>query len=63
MDVNALRIGVTLLSFVVFIGIVVFALSKRNQAGFAEARQLPFLDSRPIDVQNPTTPHTTRPRP
>jgi cytochrome c oxidase cbb3-type subunit 4 len=44
MDVNALRIGVTLLSLGVFVGIVVWAWSQRNQAGFAEAAQLPFLD-------------------
>lgn len=54
MDVNVLRIAVTLLSFLVFIGIVAFALSKRNQAGFSEAAQLPFQDSRAIDDQNPT---------
>ncbi|HWH81040.1 MAG TPA: CcoQ/FixQ family Cbb3-type cytochrome c oxidase assembly chaperone [Burkholderiaceae bacterium] len=54
MDLNALRIGVTLLSFAVFIGVVAFAWSRRRQAGFAEAAQLPFVDSRPIDDQNPT---------
>ncbi len=54
MDVNALRIAVTLLSFGVFIGIVVHALSRRNQAGFSEAAQLPFHDSRPIDDQDQT---------
>ena len=54
MDVNALRIAVTLLSFLVFVGIVAFALSKRNQAGFSEAAQLPFNDSQPLDDQHPT---------
>ena len=42
MDVNALRIVVTLLSFVAFIGIVVWATSRRNAAAFAEAAELPF---------------------
>ena len=53
MDVNTIRIGVTLLSFVVFIGIWAWALKRKNQAGFAEAAQLPFHDSRPVDDQNP----------
>jgi cytochrome c oxidase cbb3-type subunit 4 len=44
MDVNTLRIVVTLVSLVLFIGIVVWACLGRNQAGFAEAAQLPFLD-------------------
>ena len=47
MDVNSLRIAVTVLSFAVFIGIVVWALSRRNAAGFAEAAQLPFMDEAP----------------
>ncbi|HEY9239473.1 MAG TPA: CcoQ/FixQ family Cbb3-type cytochrome c oxidase assembly chaperone [Burkholderiaceae bacterium] len=42
MDVNALRIGVTLLSFAIFVGIVVWAVARRNAAGFAEAAELPF---------------------
>ena len=45
MDVNQLRIGVTVLSFVVFIGIAVWAWSRKNRAAFDEAAQLPFLDS------------------
>ena len=44
MDVNILRIAVTVLSFAAFIGIVVFAVSRRNAASFSEAAQLPFLD-------------------
>ncbi len=45
MDVNDLRIGVTLLSFVIFAGILRWALSARNKAAFDEARQLPFMYS------------------
>ena len=44
MDVNNLRVAVTLLSFVVFVGILAWAWSRRNAAGFAQAAQLPFLD-------------------
>jgi cytochrome c oxidase cbb3-type subunit IV len=43
-DVNILRIVVTLLSFVAFIGIVRWACSRKNAAAFDEAAQLPFLD-------------------
>ena len=45
MDVNDLRIGVTLLSFVIFAGILRWALSARNKPAFDEAQQLPFIDS------------------
>ena len=44
MDVNTLRIIVTLLSLAAFIGIVRWAWSGRNQADFTEAAQLPFLE-------------------
>ena len=44
MDVNILRIMVTLLSFVAFIGIVRWALLRKNAPAFDEAAQLPFLD-------------------
>ena len=47
MDLNLIRIGVTLLSFALFIGIVAWAWSRRSQAGFAEAEQLPFMDEAP----------------
>jgi cytochrome c oxidase cbb3-type subunit 4 len=42
MDINTLRAIVTVLTFVVFIGIVTWAWSRRNQAAFDEAAQLPF---------------------
>jgi cytochrome c oxidase cbb3-type subunit IV len=44
MDVNDLRIVVTVLSFVAFIGIVAWAVSRRNAARFEEAALLPFAD-------------------
>lgn len=42
MDVNNLRSAVTVVTFILFIGIVVWALSKRRAAEFEEAAQLPF---------------------
>jgi len=45
MDLDVVRYAVTVLSFLLFAGIVAWALSPRNRAAFAEAEQLPFLDS------------------
>jgi len=45
MDLDVIRYAVTVLSFALFAGIVAWALSPRNRAAFAEAEQLPFLDS------------------
>ena len=42
MDINDLRSIVTVVSLVTFVGIVVWAYSKRNQSGFEEAARLPF---------------------
>jgi cytochrome c oxidase cbb3-type subunit 4 len=44
MDVNDLRSIVTVISLVIFLGIVWWAWSKRNQARFDEAAQLPLKD-------------------
>ncbi|MFN3612038.1 MAG: cbb3-type cytochrome oxidase subunit 3 [Tepidimonas sp.] len=44
MDVNDLRVIVTVLSFVTFIGIWVWAWSRKNRERFEEAAQLPFRD-------------------
>ncbi len=44
MDTNAWRIAFTLLSFVIFLVIVAWALSKRNRQAFDEAAMLPFAD-------------------
>ena len=46
MSVNELRIAVTIVSFVAFIGIVAWAWSRRNRASFDEAARLPFADER-----------------
>jgi cytochrome c oxidase cbb3-type subunit 4 len=42
MDVNTLRIAATLVSFVTFVGIMAWAWSRKNKAGFDEAARLPF---------------------
>jgi cytochrome c oxidase cbb3-type subunit 4 len=44
MDLNTLRVAVTVVSFVTFIGIFLWAYSNGPRKGFAEAAQLPFLD-------------------
>jgi cytochrome c oxidase cbb3-type subunit 4 len=43
-DINTLRSLVTVISLGVFVGIVAWAWSRRNQARFDEAAQLPFQD-------------------
>jgi cytochrome c oxidase cbb3-type subunit IV len=42
MDINTLRIAVTVASFVVFVGILAWAWKRRNTADFREAANLPF---------------------
>jgi cytochrome c oxidase cbb3-type subunit 4 len=42
LDINTLRSITTLASFVLFIGIMVWAYSKRREADFTEAANLPF---------------------
>ena len=42
MDINTLRSVVTVVAFLTFLGIVFWAWSARNAAGFDEAAQLPF---------------------
>jgi cytochrome c oxidase cbb3-type subunit 4 len=42
MDVNTLRTAVTVVTFILFIGIVVWTLSQRRSADFEEAAKLPF---------------------
>lgn len=42
MDITTMRVMVTLASFACFVGIWVWAYSRRNQDRFDEAAQLPF---------------------
>lgn len=47
MDINDLRSLTTVLAFVTFIGIVVWAWSGRQKAAFEEAARLPLDDDEP----------------
>ena len=42
MDINNLRSIVTVLTFAIFLGIIWWVMSRRNQPDFDEAAQLPF---------------------
>ena len=42
MDITTMRVTATVISFITFIGIMVWAFSRRNAARFEEAAQLPF---------------------
>ena len=42
MDINDLRSIVTVVSLITFVGIVIWAWSKRNKSDFDEAARLPF---------------------
>ena len=44
MDINDLRSIVTVISLITFLGIVAWAWSRSNRAGFDEAAQLPFAE-------------------
>ncbi|MET3396006.1 cytochrome c oxidase cbb3-type subunit 4 [Variovorax sp. 1140] len=41
-DLTILRIAATVVCFALFIGIVIWAYSRRNAPGFQEAARLPF---------------------
>jgi len=42
MDIDDLRVVMTVVSFVVFLGIVAWAYSRKRKRDFDEAAQLPF---------------------
>ncbi len=44
MDIAILRSAFTVLSLCIFVGIMVWAFSRRNKAQFEEAAQLPFAE-------------------
>lgn len=44
MDINTLRIFATVASFIVFIGIIVWAWRNRKSSDFNEAANLPFKE-------------------
>ena len=45
MDINDARAMVTVLSLILFLGIVIWAWSSRRRSGFDEAARLPFADA------------------
>lgn len=51
MDVNNLRVIITTLSFLIFLGIIFWAYSSRQKSRFDEAANLPFADD---DMQQRT---------
>ncbi|MCO5979190.1 cbb3-type cytochrome oxidase subunit 3 [Ideonella oryzae] len=53
-DLNSLRSIVTLVSLLLFIGLMVWTWSRRRQSAFDEAAQLPFLDD---DAPGSTSTH------
>jgi len=42
MDINTVRITITLISLAIFLSIVAWAMSPKSRAGFEAAAQLPF---------------------
>ena len=55
MDVNDIRAAITIISFLVFIGICVWAWSARRKSKFDEAARLPLDDDRPESSSDNTT--------
>ena len=45
MDINDLRVATTILSLLLFLGIMAWTWSQRRRAGFEEAARLPFVES------------------
>jgi len=62
-DLNTLRAAVTLLSFIVFAGIVYWALARKNKARFDEAANLPFTDDNELPLEAPTPTSEPDPNP
>lgn len=44
MNIDDLRVGLTVVSFLVFVGIAIWAYSRRRQRDFDEAANLPFSE-------------------
>ena len=49
MDINTIRTSITVLAMIAFLGIVAWAWSRNNRAGFDEAAQLPFAEEQGAD--------------
>ena len=51
MDINTLRTGITVASFLIFIAIIAWAVSPRNRGKFDQAALVPFTeDDAPVRV-------------
>ncbi len=44
MEITTLRVLATVVSFLVFVGIAVWAWRQRDSSGFKEAESLPFIE-------------------
>ena len=44
MDINDLRITITLTSLLMFVGIMAWTWARKRRDGFQEAARLPFMD-------------------
>ena len=60
MDINDIRIAWTVVSFLVFVGIVAWAYSRGPRERFEEAARLPFADERAPGAGATTSKETTR---
>ena len=50
MDINDVRMIVTVITFAAFVGIVLWACSGKRKAAFEDAAQLPFGDDDDVPV-------------
>ena len=57
MDINFVREAVTVISFVIFMAIMMWAWSADSRTRFAEAEQLPFNEEAEEDVPQPAQAH------
>lgn len=55
MDVNDLRSIITVVSFLLFVGIVCWAWSGARRADFDEAARLPLDDDQPLPLRDNTS--------
>ena len=51
MDINTLRAAVTVASFLIFIAIMVWAVSPKNRSKFEQAALVPFNEDDALDRQ------------
>ena len=55
-DINTLRSSVTVLSLLLFLGLMAWTLNRKRRAGFEEAAQLPFLDEPADSIEERSKP-------